>query len=86
MLLFVLQSVVHVSHWDLKLKLFTAWEERVAKITSDKGTVSHEVQLLIREHKGHIKSLETVDIKIYPDFFFYTQTSKRLVINLAYIF
>lgn len=56
------------------------------KIPSDKGTVSHEVQLLIREHKGHIKSLETVDIKIYPDFFFYTQTSKRLVINLVYIF
>lgn len=56
------------------------------KITSDKGTVSHEVKLLIREHKGHIKSLETVDIKIYPDFFFYTQTSKRLVINLVYIF
>lgn len=40
------------------------------KITSDKGTVSHEVKLLIREHKGHIKNLETVDIKVYPDFFF----------------
>lgn len=71
--MFVLQSVVHVSHWDLNLKLFTAWEERVAKMTSDKGTVSHEVKLLIREHQGHIKSPETVDIKIYPDFFLHTE-------------
>lgn len=42
-------------------------------MTSDKGTVSHEVKLLIREHQGHIKSPETVDIKIYPDFFIHTE-------------